>query len=80
MPKVTIEVPEGFEDSVKALEETLKRAQKGVVGAGAGDLAAFDAAWQAVNSGVEETERQLKRRLLVTGRGNGSRSGHPSCS
>ena len=64
MPKVTIEVPEGFEDSVKALEETLKSAQKGVVGAGAGDLAAFDAAWQAVNSGVEETERQLKRRLL----------------
>ncbi|QAT87955.1 hypothetical protein EJ065_6426 [Corallococcus coralloides] len=34
MPKVTIEVPEGFEDSVKALEETLQRAQKGVVGAG----------------------------------------------
>ncbi|MCK8504247.1 MULTISPECIES: ISKra4 family transposase [Myxococcus] len=64
MPKVTIEVPEGFEDSVKALEETLERAQKGVVGASTGDLAAFDTAWQAVNAGVEETERQLKRRLL----------------
>jgi hypothetical protein len=64
MPKVTIEVPEGFEDSVKALEETLQRAQKGVVGAATGDLAAFDAAWQAVNAGVEETELQLKRRLL----------------
>ncbi|NRD51770.1 ISKra4 family transposase [Corallococcus sp. AB030] len=64
MPKVTIEVPEGFEDSVKALEETLQRAQKGVVGAASGDLAAFDAAWQAVNAGMDETELQLKRRLL----------------
>lgn len=52
MPKVTIEVPEGFEDSVKALEETLQPAQKGVAGAETGDLAAFDAAWQAVNAGV----------------------------
>jgi hypothetical protein len=64
MPKVTIDVPEGFEDAVKALEETLKRAQAGVAGAKAGDMAAFDAAWQAVNAGVEETERQMKRRLL----------------
>ena len=64
MPKVTIEVPDGFEEAVKALEETLKRAQTGVEGAKAGDIAAFDAAWEAVNEGVEETERQMKRRLL----------------
>jgi len=30
MPKVTIEVPEGFEEVVKQLEQTLQRAQKGV--------------------------------------------------
>ena len=64
MPKLTIDVPEGFEEAVKALEETLKRAQAGVVGAQSGDMAAFDAAWQAVDAGVEETERQMKRRLL----------------
>jgi hypothetical protein len=64
MPKVTIDVPEGFEDAVKALEETLKRAQAGVAGAKAGDMAAFDATWKAVNEGVEETERHMKRRLL----------------
>jgi hypothetical protein len=64
MPKVTIEVPEGFEEVVKELEQTLQRAQKGVEGGQAGDMAAFDTAWQAVNAGVEESERQLKRRLL----------------
>lgn len=64
MPKVTIEVPEGFEEVVKQLEQTLQRAQKGVEGAKAGDLEAWDAAWQSVNAGVEESERQLKRRLL----------------
>jgi hypothetical protein len=64
MPKVTIDVPEGFEEAVKALEETLQRAQVGVEGAKAGDMAAFDAAWAGVNVGVEETERQMKRRLL----------------
>jgi len=64
MPKVTIEVPEGFEDVVEALEETLKRAQKGEAGAKAGELAAFDAAWQEVNAGAEQVERLLKRRLL----------------
>ncbi len=64
MPKVTIEVPEGFEEVVKELEQTLQRAQKGVEGAQAGDLAALDAAWQSVNAGVEESERQMKRRLL----------------
>ena len=64
MPKVTIEVPEGFEEVVKQLEQTLQRAQKGVEGAQAGDMAAFDTAWQGVNAGVEESERQLKRRLL----------------
>lgn len=64
MPKVTIEVPEGFEDSVKALEETLRRAHRGVEGASRGDLAAFDAAWQEVNAGAEQTERLMKRRLL----------------
>jgi hypothetical protein len=64
MPKVTIEVPEGFEEVVKQLEQTLQRAQKGVEGAQAGDMGAFDAAWQGVNAGVEESERQLKRRLL----------------
>ncbi|HEX8704376.1 MAG TPA: hypothetical protein VF815_36430 [Myxococcaceae bacterium] len=64
MAKVTIEVPEGFEEVVKELEQTLQRAQKGVEGAQAGDMAAFDAAWQGVNAGVEESERQMKRRLL----------------
>jgi hypothetical protein len=64
MPKVTIEVPEGFEEVVKELEQTLQHAQKGVEGAKAGDMAAFDTAWQGVNAGVEESERQLKRRLL----------------
>ncbi len=33
-------------------------------GASRGDLAAFDAAWQEVNAGAEQTERLLKRRLL----------------
>jgi hypothetical protein len=42
MPKVTIEVPEGFEEVVKELEQTLQRAQKGVEGAQAGDMEAFD--------------------------------------
>ena len=64
MPKVTIEVPEGFEEVVKQLEQTLQGAQKGVEGAQAGDMAAFDTAWQSVNAGVEESERELKRRLL----------------
>lgn len=64
MPKVTIDVPEGFEEAAKELEQTLKRAQEGVAGAKAGDMAAFDAAWEAVNAGVEETERRMKRRLL----------------
>jgi hypothetical protein len=64
MPKVVLEVPEGFEDAVKALEETLQRAQTGVAGAKTGDMAAFDGAWESVNAGVEETERQMKRRLL----------------
>ena len=64
MPKVTIEVPEGFEEVVKQLEQTLQRAQKGVEGAQAGDMAAFDTAWQGVNARVEESERQLKQRLL----------------
>jgi hypothetical protein len=36
MPKVIIEVPEGFEEVVKELEQTLKRAQKGVEGPRAG--------------------------------------------
>jgi len=53
-------VPEEFEEVVKQLE----RAQKGVEGAQAGDMAAFDTAWQGVNARVEESERQLKRRLL----------------
>jgi hypothetical protein len=64
MPKVTIEVPEGFEEVVKQLEQTLQQAQKGVEGAYAGDMEAFDTAWQSVNAGVEESERQMKRRLL----------------
>jgi hypothetical protein len=64
MPKVTIEVPEGFEEVAKQLEQTLQRAHKGVEGAQAGDMAAFDEAWQSVNAGVEENERQMKRRLL----------------
>jgi hypothetical protein len=64
MPKVTIDVPEGFEDVVEHLEKALQRAQKGVDGAQAGDMAAFDEAWQSVNADVEEAERQMKRRLL----------------
>ncbi|WP_161604882.1 hypothetical protein [Myxococcus xanthus] len=64
---MTIEVPEGFEDSVKALEETLKRAHRGVEGASRGDLAAFDAAWQEVNAGaVDSTGEpmvQLRQKL-----------------
>jgi hypothetical protein len=64
LPKVTIEVPEGFEEVVKHLEQTLQRAQQGVEGARAGDMAAFDEAWQSVNADVEESERQMKRRLL----------------
>ena len=65
MPKVTIEVPEGFEEVVKQLEQTLQGAQKGVEGAQGRDMAAFDEAWQAVNAGVEESERQLKRSELA---------------
>ena len=64
MPKVTMDVPEGFEDVVQHLEKALQRAQKGVDGAQAGDMAAFDAAWQSVNADVEEAEQQMKRRLL----------------
>jgi hypothetical protein len=33
MPKVTIDVPERFEDGVEHLEKALQRAQKGVDGA-----------------------------------------------
>jgi hypothetical protein len=50
-------VPEGFEEVVEQLEKTLKRAQKGVEGAQAGEMAAFDEAWTSVNAGVEESER-----------------------
>jgi|GEM_PF-2136106 len=64
MPKVTIDVPEGFEDVVEHLEKALQRAQRGVDGAQAGDMAAFDEAWQSVNVDLEEAERQMKRRLL----------------
>ncbi len=64
MPKVTIEVPEGFEEVARQLEQTLQRAQKGVEGAKVGNLGAWDAAWQSVNAGVEESEREMKRKLL----------------
>lgn len=49
---------------MKQLEQTLQGAQKGIEGAQAGDMTAFDTAWQLENAGVEESERQLKRRLL----------------
>ena len=63
MPKVTIEVPEGFEESVKALEETLQRPE----GHGGGDQRRLGRVRRRVaggECGVEETERQMKRRLL----------------
>lgn len=62
--RATIEGPEGFEEVMKQLEQTLQGAQKGIEGAQAGDMTAFDTAWQLENAGVEESERQLKRRLL----------------
>lgn len=64
MPKLTIEVPEGFEEVVKHLERTLQRAQFGAEGARAGSLEAFDAAWEAVNADTEELKHQLERRRL----------------
>jgi len=66
MPKVTIEVPEGFEEVVKELEQTLQRAQKGVEGAQAGDMEAFDEAWQSVNAGASGTSRRGKPSLSTT--------------
>jgi hypothetical protein len=51
MPKVTIDMPEGFEGVVKQFEQTLRQAQMGVEGAKAGDMEAFDAAWQSVKAG-----------------------------
>jgi len=56
MPQVTIDVPEGFENVVEHLEKALQRAQEGVDGAHAGDMPAFDEAWQSVNTDVEEAE------------------------
>ncbi|MDY7233309.1 hypothetical protein [Hyalangium rubrum] len=63
MPKVTIEVPEGFEEVVRFLELTLQRAALGMDGT-KGDLAAFDAVWQALHSDIDTAERQVAERYL----------------
>jgi hypothetical protein len=64
MPKITIDVPEGFEEVVRFLELTLQRAALGEGGGGPRDIAAFDAVWQALHSDIDEAEQKVMKRWL----------------
>ena len=64
MPKITIDVPEGFEEVVRFLELTLQRAALGEDGSRSRDIAAFDAVWQALHSDIDEAEQKVMKRWL----------------
>jgi hypothetical protein len=64
MPKITIDVPEGFEEVVRFLELTLQRAALGEGGGKGRDIAAFDAVWQALHSDIDEAEQKVMKRWL----------------
>jgi hypothetical protein len=64
MPKITIDVPEGFEEVVRFLELTLQRAALGEDGGQGRDIAAFDAVWQALHSDIDQAETQVMKRWL----------------
>jgi hypothetical protein len=64
MPKITIDVPEGFEEVVRFLELTLQRAALGEEAGAARDIAAFDAVWQALHSDIDTAEQKVMRRWL----------------
>jgi hypothetical protein len=64
MPKITIDVPEGFEEVVRFLELTLQRAALGEDAGKDRDIAAFDAVWQALHSDIDTAEQKVMRRWL----------------
>ncbi len=64
MPKITIDVPEGFEEVVRFLELTLQRAALGEGDGKGRDIAAFDAVWQALHSDIDEAEQKVMKRWL----------------
>ena len=64
MPKITIDVPEGFEEVVRFLELTLQRAALGEGGGQGRDLEAFDAVWRALHSDFDEAEQKVMKRWL----------------
>jgi hypothetical protein len=64
MPKITIDVPEGFEEVVRFLELTLQRAALGEEDGKGRDIAAFDAVWQALHSDIDEAEQKVMKRWL----------------
>lgn len=64
MPKITIDVPEGFEEVVRFLELTLQRAALGEDGSRSRDIAAFDAVWQALHADIDQAEQKVMKRWL----------------
>ena len=64
MPKMTIDVPEGFEEVVRFLELTLQRAALGEDDGRERDIAAFDAVWQALHSDIDTAEQKVMKRWL----------------
>jgi len=64
MPKITIDVPEGFEEVVRFLELTLQRAALGEDGNRDRDIAAFDAVWQALHADIDQAEQKVMKRWL----------------
>ena len=64
MPKITIDVPEGFEEVVRFLEQTLQRAAQGEGDGRGRDIAAFDAVWQALHEDIDEAEQKVMKRWL----------------
>lgn len=64
MPKITIDVPEGFEEVVRFLELTLQRAALGEGPGRMRDIAAFDAVWQALHEDIDEAEQKVMKGWL----------------
>jgi hypothetical protein len=64
MPKITIDVPEGFEEVVRFLELTLQRAAQGEGPGPSRDIAAFDAVWQALHEDIDQAEQKVMKRWL----------------
>ena len=64
MPKITIDVPEGFEEVVRFLELTLQRVAQGEGPGPLRDIGAFDAVWQALHEDIDQAEQKVMKRWL----------------